>query len=63
VADLRAQDCRERALECTRKAQQATEPSARSTFADLAKQWLEMAADLEHLERRRRYRLKEDYGR
>jgi hypothetical protein len=63
VADLRAQDCRERALECARKAQRATEPSARSMFADLAKQWLDMAADLEELEQRRPNRLKEDYGR
>jgi hypothetical protein len=54
-----AQECRERALACARKAQEATEPSFRSMFADLAKQWFQLAEQLEELERRRRQQAEE----
>ena len=36
MAKLQAQECRDHALECARKAQEATEPSQRSMFAELA---------------------------
>ena len=42
-----AQECRERALQCARKAQEATEPSLRSMFAELAERWAQLAEQLE----------------
>jgi hypothetical protein len=47
VAVLRAEECRERALECARKSAEATEPALRSMFAELAEQWTRMAQYLE----------------
>jgi hypothetical protein len=44
---LQAQECRERALGCERKAQEATDPSARSMFAQLAQEWARLAEMLE----------------
>jgi len=44
---LQAQECRERALECARKAQESTDPPARSMFAELAQQWARLAEMLE----------------
>jgi hypothetical protein len=44
---LQAQECRERALECARKAQESTDPAARSMFAELAQQWFRLAEMLE----------------
>jgi len=51
---LQAEECRERAVECARKALEVTEPAFRSMFAELAEQWTRIAEHLEELERRPR---------
>jgi hypothetical protein len=48
---LEAQECRERALECARKAQDATEPDCRSMFVELAEQWARLGEYLEDSDR------------
>jgi hypothetical protein len=45
---LQAQECRERAMECARKAQESTDPLTRSMFAELAEQWAQLAEMLEN---------------
>ncbi|HZP08358.1 hypothetical protein [Methyloceanibacter sp.] len=40
-------ECRQRALECVRRAQSTTDPEAKRIWSDLAKTWLTFAADLE----------------
>jgi hypothetical protein len=40
-------ECRQHALTCVRLAQTSEYPQARDTFANLAKTWLKLAADLE----------------
>ena len=42
---------RAKAAQCERAASLATEPSNRQFFIDLAKQWRDLANQLEHLER------------
>jgi hypothetical protein len=41
-------ECRRHALTCARIAQTSPYPEARDQFADLAKTWLRLAADLEN---------------
>ena len=50
----RAQACLARAAECERGAVLATEPNIRTTYSDLAKQWRDLAAQIEALERRQK---------
>jgi hypothetical protein len=44
--------CRQKALECERRATLATEPNIRETFVDLARQWRDMAHQAEELDRK-----------
>jgi hypothetical protein len=44
--------CRQKALECERRAALATEPNIRETFVDLARQWRDMADQAEELDRK-----------
>jgi hypothetical protein len=48
---LRQEYYRLKAAQCERAGAEATEPGVRQTFADLAKQWRQMADSLEHIER------------
>jgi hypothetical protein len=52
----RAELCLEKALECYRAAQRAQEKELKAMYLDLAKQWREMAEQVEMLERNQRER-------
>ena len=47
----RAERCRKKAIECERGAVLATDPAVRLIYADLARQWRDMAEQAEDLER------------
>ena len=49
----RAEACLAKAAECERAAVLASEPNIRATYSDLAKQWRELAAHAEALDRKR----------
>ena len=44
---LEPKECRLQALTCERLAERSTSPILRVAYADLAKKWREMAADLQ----------------
>jgi hypothetical protein len=53
LSSARVQHCRERAIQCERMALQAHDPAIGLTFADAARQWRQLAVQIEQLENER----------
>jgi hypothetical protein len=53
----RAEECRLRAEQCEQTAKVATNPTEQRIYAELARQWRQMAAQAEVLEQRRAEKL------